>query len=242
MALATSIQAWWKMDEASNTTRVDSYGSNNLTDVNSNVSQVAGKISNAASFNGTTAYLRADDAAALSTGDIDFFASLWFKLNSTASHQSIFKKDGEYGIRYISGAGLRFYFGSVVVVSSVTLSSGTWYHVVIYHDSSADLIGMYQRHASASPETASDSGHGVVDGNGALNFGRDPNDSEYMNGVIDLAGCWKRVPVLQDVDGLYASGAGIDYPFTVAYAISAPIHAGVGLTANDFGPLRSFIY
>lgn len=87
MALADAVSsavAHWNLNESSGT-RVDSVGSNDLTD-NNTVGVDTGKFGNAAYFDILNSeYLSINDNAALSMGDVDFMLRAWIKLESTAS-------------------------------------------------------------------------------------------------------------------------------------------------------------
>ena len=91
MSFTDNFIAFWKLGEASGT-RVDSIGSNDLTD-NNTVTQAAGKIGNCAQFTAANSeYLSIADNAALSTGDIDFSIVFWVYFDSTPSFADVIAK------------------------------------------------------------------------------------------------------------------------------------------------------
>lgn len=100
-SLATNLVAYWKLDEASGT-RVDSHGSNDLTD-NNTVTSATGVINDGAYFTAAnTEYLsRADGGAG---GDLDptgdYSAWFWFDRATTGSGEQFL-----YGKDRLSGAG-----------------------------------------------------------------------------------------------------------------------------------------
>lgn len=100
--LTSSLQAFWKLDEASGT-RFDAFNTNDLTDGNS-TTYASGIKNKAALFvSANSNYLLSNNIPALATGDIDMSMSTWFYLTSTSptlEQTIISKKD------LVSGANI----------------------------------------------------------------------------------------------------------------------------------------
>ena len=221
--LLTSLISYWTLDEASGT-RVDSVTSsaNDLTD-NNTVTQNPGKISNAAQFTAANLeFLSRADNASLSTGDIDFTLAGWVYLDSLGAFRvAVGKRENatnrEYWFEVNNSDQMRFIVSSngalqdgVVTASSVTLSTGTWYFVVAWHDSVANTVNIQVNNGTAHSAAFS---LGVFDGGSRFAIGVGES-SNYWNGRIDEVGFWKRVLTAAERTNLYNAGTGVTYPFT----------------------------
>jgi hypothetical protein len=222
MALTTSLISYWELEEASGT-RNDSHSTNHLTD-NNTVLSAAGKVGNAADFerdNGE--FLDRADNAALSTGNIDFTVCAWIKLESLSGglKQTIVAKgDGsnaEYVLRTTTDdKGEFFVYGSAafgnsgVITASTfgTLSTGTWYFFVAWHDSVADTLNIQIN--NGTPESTSHT-LGVFDSTAHFQIGSYSDFNEAFDGLIDQVGFWKRVLTAPERTSLYNSGNGLSY-------------------------------
>jgi hypothetical protein len=222
MAIADNLIAHWKLNESSGPA-VDAHGSNDLS-WNGTIGAVAGKIGNAINFNANGEYLAIADNADLSMGNIDCSFSLWVYFDvagSGAVGYAIAKArssgDREYYIRKDAGDVMRFAtFGpssSKSVVSTVALSTATWYFVQAWHDASTDEIGI-RVDDSESFQTESHS-DGIRDSGNNFRIGQTHNVSlsSQWYGRIDSASVWKRRLSSDEFDHMYNSGSGQDYPF-----------------------------
>src|SRR5262252_1520277 len=80
----TNLISYWKLDEVSGS-RVDTKGTNTLTD-NNTVTSTTGIINNAASFAAASSeYLSLASNATVQTGDIDFTITAWVKMTTKAA-------------------------------------------------------------------------------------------------------------------------------------------------------------
>lgn len=218
--LYTSLQAFWKLDEASGT-RTDEWGSNDLAD-NNTVTQVAGKIGNAAQFTAANSeYLSIVDNASLSMGDFDFSFAGWVYLDSLGADRGLITKGSaggslEYHIQVLAANQLNFtvsHNGTAttgITNTSVTLVVSTWYFVVAWHDSVADTINLQVNNgtiASAAHTT------GVFNGVSPLTLGSF-GLANYWNGRMDAWGVWKKALSAGERTSLYNGGAGLETPFS----------------------------
>jgi hypothetical protein len=223
--LVNNLAVYWKLNEASGDAS-DSIGSLYLSDNNS-VGSTTGKIGNGRSFNGSTQYLSHASNSTLETGDIDFTIAAWVKLNTFKS-SSIVAKDTntgrDYTLDYDTGGFncFRWYLngglgGMPAISATGTFSTGVWYHIVAWHDSVNNLIGMSIN--NGNPQTASTSGLAPNANSGTefrIGARQYPGNEDYTDGVIDEVGFWKnRVLSAQDRSDLYNLGSGLGYPFTI---------------------------
>jgi hypothetical protein len=227
--LLHKLMAYWKLGEATGSTRLDSHNANHLTPLggaNPGPSQTTGLLGNAAQFTaGNQERLRIANNSSLSTGDIDFTlkAKLYFdtkpadvfavsKWNSTGNR--------EQGLRYTSAADrLRFDVSStgadVVPVQANAFGSppiGQWIHVFVWHDSVANTINIQVNNG-----TINSASHtlGVFNSTAGFLIGqRDDLLGNYWDGRVDEVGFWKRVLTADERTYLYNGGAGRTYPFT----------------------------
>jgi hypothetical protein len=217
MALTDSLVSYWELEETSGT-RVDSHGSNDLTDLNT-VSYATGKQGNAADFErgNSEAFSLALGSTGLELKD-NFSVSFWFKAESLATYHQFYTSGTQanqwrLGIR--SGTPqLRFTIDSIAdYTAATTISTDTWYHIVyikngtnikIYLDNSLDL----DTTVSASVTTPS----------GTAYFGRLAGADGFLDGLLDEFGFWGRSITSDEVAELYNSGAGLSYADIVGSA------------------------
>lgn len=258
--LLTNLISYWKLDEASGT-RVDSHGSNDLTD-NNTVGAATGIINDGANFvAANTEYLSHASNASLQTGDIDFTISAWVKLAAKGAYRMIVAKDlyntsREYWVNYIPTFD-RFAFqvtsdgtdATQIAVYADALgspSTGTWYFIVVCHDSVNNAIKIQVNNGTInSAGTAA----GVYSGAAQFMLGANSDfgtPSNFMDGMIDEVGFWKRVLTAGEITQLYNGGAGISYE-EIAYGFSPRSIAGLelwlkadSLRLNDADPVATW--
>lgn len=215
MALIDNLVSYWKLDEASGN-RADSHGSNTLTE-NNTVGSAAGKIGNAADFeDATSGYLSHTDNTDLSCGDVDYTFSFWLNaetLNGSFGFPVVFSKGGtgdrDYALYFNVGKPSFESAGQLIEWGSA-LSTGTWYHIICWHDATANEIGI-----SVNDGTPATRGDGTaVDSTGDFQLGASVSQGLYWDGLIDEFGFWKRVLTSGERTQLYNSGSGLAYPFS----------------------------
>jgi hypothetical protein len=236
--LLNDLIAYWKLDEASTgaaaVQRNDSHGANHLTD-NGNVrSMTGGKIDACARFwAGENRFFSINDNAAFSTGDIDFTIRAWVMLDAkpVSSRIGIVARDDgatnrEYRLDY-DYATDRFRFlifnssnavvGTVVANTLGSPATNTWYHVVAWHDATANKVCI-KLDALATDEAATTGAPG--DSTARLCIGSyDITGNSGWYGYIDEVAFWKRALTPTELATLYGSGAGITYPFSAAPSV-----------------------
>jgi hypothetical protein len=216
----------WRLDETGGT-RVDSHGSNDLTD-NNTVTQSAGRIGQAAQFTlANLEYLSCTGSSSLQCGDVSFSVAAWVYFDTKSHYRFIASKDGsssgqrEWVLVYDSVADrLQFVVfratDSAVGVNAASFGSpsvGSWLFVCGWHDASADLIGICVNNGSA--DTASTGGSLQSASSGEFRIGSSAKfPAQYMmDGRIDSVSIWKRVLTSEERGALYNAGSGLDYAF-----------------------------
>lgn len=241
MSLTDNLVAYWKLDESSGQ-RNDSHHTNHLTDQGSTPG-VAGKINNGADFESTSSQtLWCSDTTDLSFGDNDFTITLWFNPESqpTAGFaRSILAKWGASGdfeillqhkdntnnlVIYISADGTTYSNKP----STFTFSLSTWYFIAVRYDSVNDLYSYRLNDGDEFDSVVH--ANGVINANGRWSIGSDYNGSgfwEYIDGIVDEVGVWKRYLSNTELDQLYNGGNGYSYDL---FSASPPFFQAIVIT------------
>ncbi|MBC7767068.1 hypothetical protein H7Y21_03690 [Arenimonas sp.] len=229
-ALSDKLVAFWNFNEI-NGTRQDNVHSNNLYEMGGQVLSSIGKVSSAAFFSGSN-YFTINDNEELSAGkNKDFTIAGWVNLDETISTQAMVLKfnseqnQREYGIFY-SGNEHHFIFSlssdgvhntKLESKSSGQVDPNTWYYVVAWHDSVSNTMNIQVNNGPVDSSTYTG---GVYDGTSNFSVGAWNNGSKgLLKGKVDALGFWRRVLSSEERSVLYKSGAGLEYPFTVANSI-----------------------
>lgn len=215
MAIPNPI-GYWKLDEASGNA-LDAVGTNDLTDTNT-VGTTTGKVGTARDFVAANGELFSHgDNATLSTGDVDFTITAWFKPQDMTANRIVVGKGGgdiEYDIALRSGGpNLQFracsgsgFAGLDAASDTTTLSAGTWYFVVGWHDATANTLNIQVNNGTVYSTSYSG---GVYDGPNTFYIGKGFDSS--FDGAIDEVGFWKQVLTTQERTDLWNGGAGLAY-------------------------------
>lgn len=215
-ALTDSLEAYWKLDEASGN-MTDEVAGYVLVESGS-VDAITGILNSGQRFiNSDSDKLAIADNAALSFGDEDMTLSFWYYKANSGSYISVGKWDTgtslnhEWGVRFNANK-LEFYVSNNgtsagAVASSADLANSAWYHVVCYHDATANEIGLIIN--DGTPVTTSYSG-GIRDGTQPFEIG---GSNTYYSSLytIDEVGVWRRVLTSEEITQLYNSGSGLSY-------------------------------
>jgi Concanavalin A-like lectin/glucanases superfamily len=250
--LTANLISYWELEEASGT-RNDSHSTNHLTD-NNTVTQVTGKVGNAAQFTApNTEYLSIVDNASLSTEDIDFTIAAWVFLDSIADNRGIAGKIGpsgtaEWYLQYKTSPTNRFEFyvytsdaGSSNFIQANTLgavSTGQWYFIIAWHDTAVDKIFISVNNGAAdeNPRTITISDTASDFAIGIQQFTGGPYAPFY--GRIDQVGFWKRILTASERTSLYNGGNGLSYAALVG-AAGATVSVFDSPTVTDIQSITS---
>lgn len=219
--LEKGLVGYWNLDEAS-LNRFDSFGYNNLQDVNT-VTSTTGKVGTAAQFaSANSEVLSSIDSAAFSQGDTDFSVVAWINITTTtASDWDIVSQYGAAGNRswmiYYSGSTNRLIFiysNNGTAASSVSAnnfgapSTATWMMVYAYHDSVGNVVGISINNGSANTTSHTTGGFNSTY---SLDFGSGNGRTVFYNGLLDEVGLWRKVLTSQEITDLYNGGTGQTY-------------------------------
>ena len=216
--LLADLVAYWPLDEASGNA-LDSHGDNHLTDTNT-VTSASGKVNTARSFAADSSqYFTRTSGSDLSTGDIDFTISVWFKLGigGTPFKEIISKwtlldtPQREFELGIFSGT-LSWYvrnaLGNFQLSISSSLTTGVWYHVVCWHDSVNNQMGATLN--NGAPVTTDIPSGPTANPTGSFTIGG-LQSALFWDGQIDEAGFWKRLLLPAERTELYNDGNGLEY-------------------------------
>ena len=219
-AIKTDLVSWWTLNEASGT-RADSHDDNDLTD-NNTVGSAAGKVGNAADLEASSSeYLSHASNASLVTGDIDWTFACWIRAESLSSFPIVASKGWggdpprEWVLFCNTGASNKLHFEvedgdglAMSVESTDSITTNTWYFVVVQHDAGANEISVSIN--AGTPDTAAHS-TGVREGSADFVIGASPSQSLFWDGLIDEVGFWKRILSADEIEWLYNDGNGRGY-------------------------------
>jgi len=205
----------WSFNEGSGASAADSSGGNRPLAL-SNTSWVAGKVGQAAQFNGTSAS-GSTSGPVLDTTQ-SFSVSAWVRLDALTGWRTMVNQDGVnvsgFWLQYSESVGSKFLLTMHDVDSTTSTPSravgtttpvvGQWYHVVGVRDKAAGSMKLYVN-GKLEGTTAFTGGWAA---NGSLNVGRGkfgrPND--WFAGAIDELRTFGAALSDADVVQLYAQG------------------------------------
>ena len=213
--LPTSLTSYWELEEASGT-RVDSAGSNDLTDVNT-VTSTTGKQGTAASFDkSNTEYLTRSNQI-IGTGN--FSVAGWFKTVDRTVGQMIFGQgligSGTSIISvYIESSNINFRLrnssgGNIKSVAVSIPSDDVFYFVAATFTESSGRMAISIDGGTETTDTFA--GGTITDGN-RHRIGADAfNATQLLDGAVDELGVWAKLLSASEISDLYASGDGLPY-------------------------------
>lgn len=217
--LATNLDAYWTLDEASGT-RSDSHtGGYDLTDTNT-VGSATGLLNNGADFEASN-----EEYFSNSSFDVtgDFSISAWVNFESFTTHNTIATKGDQYKLGFYTNPSGNFALqyketsGSAsALITDTAYSTGTWYHAVVTVDVSQGYSGItvYIDGSSVATTQTGDAATSIDTGTKDFLVGARHNGAAkqlYCDGVIDELGIWSKVLTSGEVTDLYNSGTPLPY-------------------------------
>lgn len=221
-ALNDELISYWNIDETSGTIINDAHSNNNCT-VNSGVTiNQAGIRGRAASFTSTSGGLTTGKkASALGIGgSLSKSVSIWIKpdaslngLNScgivdlgSRSNQQ------QFGIKYYGAPAFWMFdswYGTVRVgANDNKLADGEWHHIVVTYNSDGHKVRTYLDGQFVTEDATKTLNTGDTYG-----FSIGIGSQGKFVGLIDEVGLWSRPLTDNEVNQLYNSGSGLQYPF-----------------------------
>lgn len=246
-----SLISYWKFDSDFN----DSFGTNHLTATNS-PTFATGIVGQGVDLeSGSAQHLSVADNASISTGDINFSADCWVKLESKSVQMLIMGKATGATMEWIleySQAQDRFRFyirsggGTFVVVDANSLgspSTGVFYYIYVEHDATNNFVRI--RVNNGTTDSTATSGTAPPDNAAPLRFGYLGTGANYLDGIIDEASFYKRVRTSQEQSDRYNGGAGntlIVNAITITRPRSPEIIQRKNATTGDIEIIGAYTY
>ena len=189
-----------------------------------------GSINYILDLDGTNDYVSLPNS--INMGTSDFTLSIWLKTDDVSSRQHVFQQTGSNDNRVIainSGGSLTSRLGGSGSdhVSGATLSTGSWYHIALVHDNSANTLKWYVNGTEQNTNTSVD----VPSNTGTFYLGTNSNaNDKYFNGQIDEVRIWNDIRTASEIadnkdDELVGNESGL-----VAYY---KMSDGTGTTLTD---------
>jgi hypothetical protein len=198
----TGLVSYYKLDSNSN----DNWGSNNGTDTS--VSYVAGKIGDAASFNGTTSKITANFAGAISTAaSISFWVKLVNHTPSDSFKTGILNITNEPSNSHYPFSDGNIYCGfftnSRKTIGAGIVSDRTqWHMVTVTANSISNVWKFYQNGTLVTTSTV---GSFTMLSSGTLGKSL---TTYFLNGLLDEVAIYNTALTQTEIDLLYSSGQG----------------------------------
>ena len=231
--LPTNLVSYWELEEASGT-RVDSHGSNDLTD-NNTVTSATGLQGDAADFTKANSEdLSISDASqtGLDFGATDFSFAGWINLDSLPSvsgRMGILGKsestDNQRNYAFLItdtdvARLLTYQYGTTATYVQETADSatfvsddiGSWVHIAVTFDISSRTTVIYKNGSSvASTRITGGTLTSLFAASTAPFELGDFNSGSEIDAQMDEWGVWTKVLTQSEIDDLYNSGSGIPY-------------------------------
>lgn len=203
--LLDGLVSWWSLDEVSGT-RVDSHGSNDLTDVNT-VGSATGQQSNAADF--VSANSERLEAGAAVVPSPPFTLAFWMKADDAGVTQFIFQQvdsGGDAASRpdvFLQSNQIKCRVAGVTF-GTRSYTVGVWHSVILTVDAS-NVASLYVDDQAAETST-----HSVLGGTDFYIGSR--GTGNYFNGLVDEFAVAGRVWTADERAEYRNGGSGIGYP------------------------------
>ncbi|PCJ98193.1 MAG: hypothetical protein COA45_08575 [Zetaproteobacteria bacterium] len=251
----TGLVGHWELDETSGSSIADSSGSNTGTwvdGVNNDVAEetITGQINTGLTFDGSDDGIDAGNDASLQiTGDMAI--SAWINANSVSGRQRIvgWQSAGEAEVEnnlyaltidgndiFITheyGAG-----SNVGLTYNTTLTTGTWYHIVMSRDVATDQISVYLNGTLVSTQGyANDPTGGST---GRMYIGYFPSMAWDFDGTIDDVRVYNRTLSATDITALY-NYTGTNYTCTSPNGVTGEMIFNADVSALQYCNSSSWV-
>jgi hypothetical protein len=210
------IVSWWKLDEGSGTTALDSSGNgNNATFQGGPMWADNGKFGKAVRFNGTSDYLAAPDSDSLDIKGDQLSIAAWVNRDVSGGTRHVVRKVADSGtgaiymiriqsetVRAILNTG-----GADITVQGVTAPAiNEWIHVALVYDGTEARIYVNGKLDVAMSVTGA-----VTESNNELRIGRG-EPAGYLQGMIDDVRLYNHALTESELASAM-EGTGAKYPY-----------------------------
>ena len=188
-----------------------------------------GSINYVLDLDGTNDYVSLPNS--INMGTSDFTVSIWLKADDVSSRQHVVQQTGTNANRVIaikSDGMLTSRLGApgFDLDSGVNIVAGTWYHVALVHDNSANTLKWYVNGTEHNTNTSVNIGTNT----GSFWLGTNENGSKWFDGKIDEVRIWNDIRTASEIadnkdDELVGNESGL-----VAYY---KMSDGTGTTLTD---------
>jgi len=220
-SLLNGLVSYWKLDETSGTV-TDEKGANNGTVTGATQNQTTSKIGKSVLFDASTEKIDCGNTTSLSltsagtisawiyaTGDYSGYPVIVSKENWATDRNGYtlaIRNDGYLALELADGTS------SVHAISSSTVTTNAWHHVVGVWEVSSNTLKVYLDNTAGSNTSLT-----MTPVTNTYNFkiGNDgaADDANWV-GYIDEVGIWNRILTSGEISQLYNSGSGKTYPFS----------------------------
>ncbi len=234
---------WWKLEETTGASALDSSGNNNTLSDSGGVLRINGKIGKSMETdNNETQQLTIANASQTGLGvSSSYSLAYWINISSNEACDDVMGKSGSYGF-YLSCGGNQsitgwYYNGSTSVelesgVNTVTV--GNWAHVEFVHDNNSDVDSIYINGVLSNRATSMTTN--PVTSSSSFNIGGTENFPSQLNGKMDDVKMYNyarnAIQVIEDMNGSHPA-PGSPVGSAVGYW---KMDEGSGTTANDSSP------
>jgi hypothetical protein len=218
--LKTNLAAYYKHDEASGNL-LDSHSTHDGIAPGSEPTSTTGKILGGRQYTAASSQNYVVDGSGgefvTSISGNPFGMCCWLYFDSfPAFAQVISRTSGNgYELRLNAAGALQFLAafpldGSANVISTVSLSTGTWYFVVAWYDNILNKMRISVNNAASDDVTPSVAP--IINGTFDLAVGARTNNSLYFNGRMDEMAIWMdRFPTASEQTLIYGGGSGFAF-------------------------------
>lgn len=228
--LLNGLRERWSFDEVTGAARVGSMAGISLADHNS-VPQIAGKLVNAASFNGTTQRLDVADNATVSFANTTPLTIVqWLNPTTLINGATPINKGGliigatsfEYALEFLLQLGninLLFLLSNNAASSPTTcsagvLTTGVWSLIIAWYDPIAGgSMNIRLNNGTTTTIALGVPVGGSSDQTHAFNIGSSGAGGAFYQGGIDETLLYDRVLTFTEQSSLWNGGAGFAWPF-----------------------------
>ena len=211
-ALTSQLVGLWHLDEASGSSTVtDSSGNGNTgTVVSGTTLNTTGKVGTAATFNGSTGFIKIPNSATLDTNPTQLSIAAWAQTLTTNTYKIIYSAGnaGSHSAQvWINGGTAELFGNNTTLTSSKSVADGAWHHIVGVFNGTTGML--YVDGSLINSATMSISALGAYDnqiGGQCAGLGS-TSCNALWNGSIDEVGVWSRALSATEVTQLYQRGA-----------------------------------